>query len=193
MKYLVGISCLFLISISAVRAQSIGGSAFGAPVLKVTKIHNRSSLLVGGRIGWIINNHLVLGGGIYSLVSEVQSGKYDSHSRQPLNLGFNYGGLEFEYIFLPDNTYHFSIDMLFAGGGLTYSVSKRNPANSDYLSQDLLVWEPSVNFEIKTINWMHIDLGLSYRMISSLDERYTIKKSDLQGVSFIMSIKFGAY
>ncbi len=193
MKFLAAFIGLLLISISPIRAQSIGGSAFGAPVIKVTQINNHSSLLVGGKAGWVINKHIVLGGGIYSLVSRVESGMYDSHSGKPLKLGFNYGGLEFEYMFLPDNPLDFSVDMLFAGGGLKYSVSNGNPSTSDYLSQDLLVWEPSAYLGIRVIKWLHIDLGLSYRIISSFQEIYSIKKSDLQGLSFVMLIKFGNY
>ncbi len=193
MKFLAAFIGFFLISVLPIRAQSIGGSAFGAPVLKVTQIKNQSSLLVGGKIGWVINKHMVIGGGIYSLVSRVESGMRNSFGGEPLNLGFNYGGLEFEYMFLPEKTFDFSVDMLFAGGGLTYSVSNGNPANSDYRSQDLLVWEPSAYLGIRLERWMHIDLGLSYRIISSLQEIYSIKKSDLQGLSFVMLIKFGAY
>jgi hypothetical protein len=174
------------------NAQQFKGGAFGAPEIKITKLVDQSALLVGGRLGWIINKHFVLGGGFYSLVSNINTGMTDVEGKS-YYLGFSYGGLELEYVFLPDNKFNFSADMLFAGGGVSYSVKNKNAEDSYDLTQDLLVWEPSLNFELKTLSWMHVDFGLSYRFISQFDKFYNTSKSDLQGFNFLLILKFGEY
>jgi hypothetical protein len=174
------------------NAQTYGGGAFGAPEIKLTKLVNQSAVLVGAKMGWIIDKHFVIGGGYYSLVSDINTKMTDVEGK-PYYLGFSYGGLELEYIFLPDSEFNLSADMLFAGGGLSYSVKNKNASDSYDYSQDLLVWEPSLNFEIKTLSWMHIDFGLSYRLISQFDEVYSVSKSDLQNLNFLIILKFGKY
>ena len=61
---------------------------FGSPVLKYTSIANKSSLLIGGRGGYIINHSIVVGGGMYGLVTDVPSKQGDLVNENINNLHF---------------------------------------------------------------------------------------------------------
>lgn len=174
-----------------VKAQENG--AFGAPVLKYTSLVGQSALLAGGRFGWIINKSFVLGGGIYSVISRVKANSIDPVSGQEFVIALNYGGLEFEYVMLSGLPVHASFDMLFAGGGLAMNVPNKNVPHTSFYGQDLLVWEPGVNMEIKIIDWLHFDAGISYRIISSFNNFNNISKDDLQGLNGVITFKFGNY
>ena len=100
-------------------SQQNDNSAFGAPVIKFTSLVGQSAVLVGGRFGWVINKSIVLGGGIYGLINTVNTNVTDPISGQNVMLGFNCGGLEFEYIFFHDEPIHASFDMLV---GLDYNL-----------------------------------------------------------------------
>ena len=167
--------------------------AFGAPVLIYTSLAGQSALLAGGRFGWIINKSFVVGGGIYSLVSQLKANSIDPISGQEFMIAFNFGGLEFEYVLLSDSPVHASFDMLFAGGGLSMNVPNRNVPHTSYYGQDLLVWEPGINLETNIVDWLHIDAGVSYRIISSFDQYESVSKDDLQGLNGVLTFKFGAY
>ncbi len=180
-----------LVVITSIKAQENG--AFGAPVLKYTSISGQGALLAGGRFGWIINRSFVVGGGIYSLVSQVKANSIDPVSGQEFMTAFNYGGLEFEYVFLSDLVVHATLDMLCAGGGLSMNVSDRNVPHTSYYGQDLLVWEPGINLETNIVDWLHIDAGISYRLISSFNSYNSVSKNDLQGLNGILTFKFGSY
>lgn len=188
-------SFIFLIIIISPDSfpQSFESGAFGAPVIRYTSIAGQNSLILGGRFGWIINKSIVLGGGFYGLTSVVHTGYKDIPSGQNVMLGFNFGGLELEYIFFPDAAVHFSLDMLMAGGGTYYSVADLNIPHGSYFSQDLLVWEPSINLEFNLLSWFHSDVSFSYRMITSYPANYGIRKEDLAGPSFGLEFKFGKY
>ncbi len=194
MKRIIYSAILFFFLLnSKISAQGFESSAFGAPVLRYTSLAGQSAFIAGGRFGWIINKSIVLGGGLYGLISNVSTGYKDNPSGQNVMLGMNFGGLELEYIFFPESFIHGSIDMLFAGGGTYYSVQNTNVPHSSYFSQDLLLWEPSINIEINVLPWLHTDLNYSYRIITSYPANYNISTRDLEGSSIGLVLKFGKY
>jgi hypothetical protein len=188
--FIIIISLLFP---SALFGQKIESSAFGAPVLKFTSLKGQSALVIGGRGGWMINKKIVLGGGFYALANNVKSGIIDPQNGQNVSMGFNYGGLELEYIFWSEASVHASLDMLLAGGGVTFVASNENTSHLNYYSQDLLVWEPEVNIEFKIVNWLHLAAGISYRIISSYNAYFGISKDSLSGLNGVFTFKFGTY
>jgi len=190
-KFYYSTSIICILLIGSLNAQGFESGAFGAPVFKYTHLANQPALMVGGKGGWIINRRFVLGAGIYALTSDVKSPYIIEQSSQSLMFNFNYGGLEFEFLLLPQSKYNLTFDMIFAGGGVEFY--NPNKSSTKYGSVDLLVWEPGLNFEAELFKWLHADAGISYRIISSYKETYNITKDDLQGLSFLLTFKFGAY
>jgi len=127
------------------------------------------------------------------LVNKVKTNIVDPLSGQDVMLGFNCGGLEFEYIFFPDSKIHASFDMFLAGAGDTFSVPDKSVPHTSYYSQDLLLWEPQVNIEFEAADWLHIDAGVSYRIITGYDITNGISRDDLKGLSALVTFKFGRY
>jgi len=183
------VTAMILLSVSAF-AQNWENGAFGAPVLKYTRLADQSALIVGGKGGWIINKRIVLGAGYYALTSDVSSDFTDEEYNQNLMLKFNYGGLEFEYLVLFESRYNLTINMLMAGGGLNFYLKD---INKNFSARNLLVWEPQLNFEVELYKWFHADAGISYRMISGYTEVYNISKNDLQGITVLLILKLGEY
>lgn len=178
--------------------QQLDGGAFGAPVVKFSSIAGQSSIFAGGRFGWVIDSNIVLGGGIYALTNKVKTNITDPISGQNVMLGFNYGGVELEYIFFPKSNVHFSVDMLLAGAGTTYSVLNKDVPHSNYFSQNLLLWEPQLNFEFNILYWFHIDTGISYRICTSpgtviFYNTGGVSLKDLSGASGLVTLKFGSF
>jgi hypothetical protein len=183
---------------SPIFAQENDGGAFGAPVIKFSSIAGQNAILAGGRFGWVIDSNIVLGGGIYALANGVKTNIVDPKSGQDVLLGFNYGGIELEYIFFPGNYIHASVGMLFAGAGTTYSVSDKSVPHSSYYSQNFLLFEPAVNIEFNIIDWLHIDTGVSYRISvkPGTDQFYDtggIGLNDLKGISVLLTFKLGEF
>jgi hypothetical protein len=185
---------IFIISLSLIPpltpAQTCDNGAFGAPVLKFTKIAGNTGIIVGGRAGWIINKRFVIGAGYYTLANEVSSDYMVPPDNKRLLLDLNYGGLEFEYLILYESTYNLSLSMLFGSGGLNFYLKDEN---KKFSNRNLLVWEPNISFEVKINEWLHADAGMSYRMISSYTDVYNISRNDLQGITGILTLKLGGY
>jgi hypothetical protein len=195
MKFFSGILIILFafIFFDNTDAQSKSYGAFGAVSFKYSSIANQNAVIAGGRFGWVINNSIVLGGGYYALLGTVSSNYKDHLNGGSPSFGFNYGGLELEYIFFEEKPIHFSLSMLFAGGGLYFNPPNANLSHENYFSQDLLVWEPALNIEANSLKWLHFDLSFSYRLISSLKDVYGVTKTDLKGLSAGITFKFGSY
>ena len=195
MKILFRISFIsFLLCFTTIISAQNKFGAFGAPVIKYTSIYNQNALILGGRFGLVINESIVIGGGFYGNINGIHTDYIDTPSGQKVMLNMNYGGLEFEYILFPHSTIHGSIGILLAGGGLYFGVSDKSVPHNSYSKLDLLVYEPSVNIELNSLSWLHIDLNISYRIITSYNHAvYGIDKNDLTGSSVGLIFKFGGY
>jgi len=183
----------FISGMNLSYAQQNDGGAFGAPVIKFSSMAGQNAILSGGRFGWVINKNIVLGGGFYALVNKVKTNIVDPLSGQEVLLGFNCGGLEIEYIFFPDSKIHASFDMFLAGAGDTFSVRDKSVPHTSYYSQDLLLWEPQINLEFEAADWLHMDAGVSYRIVTGYDITNGISRDDLKGISALLTFKFGRY
>ena len=175
------------------RAQAADNSAFGAASLKITKMLGQNSAILGGRFGWIIDNHFVLGGGVYALVGGVNANFTDPVSNEEVQLNFNYGGLQLEYVFFPQSAVHVSADLLIAGAGTYYSVPDQSKQHTSYFTQSFTVYEPELNLESDLLTWLHLDLSGSYRIVKGFDEFQNITANDIEGFSGAITFKFGSY
>lgn len=191
-RFYIAITFSFLV-LGTTKAQGFESGAFGAPVIKYSKIVNQSALIIGGKWGWVINKRFSIGTGFYSLVTGVNTHYVDTQSGQTVLFKYNYGGLELEFLALKDSKFNVTIDMLLAGGGQNFYAEKNNNAKTNFGTSDFLLWEPQIDFEYELYNWLHIDAGLSYRMISSYNKVFNVDKNELEGTTFLLNFKFGKY
>ena len=181
---------ILIISTASFFAQGFESGAFVSPVFKYTRFINQEALVIGGKGGWIINKKFVLGAGYYVLTSDVKTSYHDAQNHQDVMMNFNYGGLEFEYLFLYDSKFNISLDMLLGGGGESFYIQNNS---KNYGTANLLKWEPQLSMEIELYTWLHADAGISYRMISSNYEIYNVSRNDLQGINVLLNFKIGEY
>ena len=171
-------------------AQDFESGAFAAPVFKYTKFIGQSGLVAGVRVGWIINKKIVLGAGYYALSTDIKSSYTDPENNKTVMMNLNYGGLEFEYLLLNDSKFNLTFDMFLGAGGTEFYIKDRS---KNYVKSNLLVWEPGLNFEVKLLDWLHADAGISYRMSFDNYEFYNVTRNDLQGINLLMTFKMGKY
>jgi len=201
MRHLLFIIMLFVFA-SDVAAQEqtlfkgdFEKGGFGGAVVKFTSINDQSAVMVGGRGGWIINHSLVLGGGVYGVVTEVNAPAGVLPLERPLDIEFGYGGFEMEYIIHPKSLVHFSIYTLI-GGGVTNFVkdvgavteSNEQAGESDFM----FVLEPAVNAELNVTTWFHLNGGVSYRLTSGVNQE-GLNDCDFSGMAATLTFKFGKF
>lgn len=168
---------------------------FGGPVIKYTTIKDQGAVMVGGRGGWILNHSLVLGGGGYGVVSEVDAPAGVLPEEGPLDIEFGYGGFEMEYIFHSDSLIHATLYALMGAGTARYvkDVGPVSESNEQAGASDLVgVFEPGVGAELNVTTWFRLDAGVSYRMVGGAGQA-GLSNQDLAGVAGILTFKFGRF
>lgn len=171
-------------------------SGFGGPVIRFSRIHDQSAILIGGRGGWILNHSLVLGGGGYGVISEIDAPEGALGPEEgPLDIEFGYGGFEIEYIVDSDSRAHYTVYTLIGIGATNYvkdsgSVWESNEQSGE--SDFLFVLEPAVTGELNVTTWFRFNLGVSYRLVNGVDQAM-LDDGDFSGPAVSITLKFGKF
>ena len=165
---------------------------FGGPVIKAGQINGSPGLFVGGRGGWIVNHSLILGGGGYGLVNNVDAlvpGLYGARYVE-----FGYGGFEIEYVNRWDQLIHWSVMVLVGGGGVGYRSVDDEVLGFDppHQTDEVFVAEPSVQVNLNVTEFFRISAGASYRYVSGVTSPATSNEK-LSGGSGVLTLRFGKF
>jgi len=144
---------------------------FIGPVAQVTTIAENMAFSLGGRIGWMGNRRYVVGLGYYSQLTKIEI--------QTNKTVMNYGGLELEYIFFPDELIHFSVYSLLGYGGLKCGKYDH-----------FFMVEPGAHVVLSMTDIFHIEFGISKRFVKDVDSDF-VDFSDLNNYSWRAGFKLG--
>lgn len=142
-----------------------------APSLGYTSIRSNAGLLVGGKGGVILNHRLVLGAAGYVYVN-------DAFGNTGAVADFGYGGAYLEYIFRPQELFHFSLSTVLGGG----------TANTDFV----LVANPAVNGILNLSSTVHLGVEIAYRATKVMATNRP-NTGWFSGPSFALFLQFGQF
>ncbi|MGE5805390.1 MAG: hypothetical protein ACM34M_06320 [Ignavibacteria bacterium] len=168
---------------------------FGGPVAKFTSINSRGAIMLGARGGWIFDHSFVVGGGIYTLVSEVDAPENILPAQGPLDIDFSYFGLEAEYVLQPSSLIHYNFYLFVGAGAVRFlkDVGSFSKNNTQVEETDLtFVLEPAANAELNVTDWCRVMAGVSYRITTGVTQ-VGLKNSDFTGLAASLTAKFGSF
>ncbi len=173
--------------IQTLVSGDIKHGGFGGPTLRFGQVLGETAVLVGGRGGWLIDQHFVLGGGGMGLSSEIS---VPVPALQTLydKVFLGYGGVYLQYIFWPEKVVHMTLGSLFASGGVGYS-----PIDNDFIqdiSTSIWVIEPEISAELNITSFMRLLGGVSYRAVTGVDI-VGMTNADLSGINGVLMLEFG--
>ena len=201
MRYLTLFIMLFMVATNAAAQEETlfkeenETSGFGGPVVKYTTIHNQRAVMLGGRGGWIIDHSFIIGGGAYGTASEVNAPAGVLPLAGPLDIKFEYGGLELEYLFKPNSLGHLGMYVLIGGGTIKYDKDRGGDGESNEQAGEndyVFVLEPAVTGELNVTTWFRLNAGISYRHVSGVTQ-VGLKQSDFSGPAATLTFKFGTF
>ena len=201
MRYLAFVIALFMCAPGATAQErtvfkdSVASGGFGGPVAKFTSVNDQAALMLGGRGGWVINHSLLIGGGGYGIVTEVDAVNGALADQGPLDLQFGYGGVEVEYRIHPLSVWHLGVSTLVGGGSINYVRDVGSVAESQEHvgeSDTVFVVEPGVNAELNITRWFHLNAGITYRVVGGVTQA-ALRNRDLSGVTGALTFKFGKF
>jgi len=173
--------------------DTVGG--FGGPVAKLTRVNGQSAIMLGARGGWIFDHSFVIGGGIYTLISEVDAQENILPAESPLDIDFSYFGLEAEYVFQNSSLVHYNFYMFIGAGAvrLLKDMGSFSKDNTQVEETDLVfVLEPAVNAELNVTEWCRVMIGVSYCITTGVTQ-VSLRNRDFTGLTASLTVKFGSF
>jgi hypothetical protein len=188
---LIVLTCKISAQEKTLLSSEIVHGGYGGPEVKFTQIDQNFAVLVGGKGGWIINHTFVLGAGGYGLVNNIDAKRTLATGERPL-LALGYGGLFLEYIQDWDQLLHYSFSAIIGGGIISYRHRDNNDMDDDFARKNFFIVEPAANGEVNITSFFRINLGVSYRLLSSVDFD-GFNDQNLGGLSANLTFKFGKF
>ena len=189
------LAAIFLAMLLATTARAgslfpghIESGGFLAPVVKGSEFHDDTEVFLGGRGGWILDHKLVLGAGIYTMVSDVIAQNTEGLDRV---VKFTYGGLELEYVFFNNSVVHPTISVLTGLGG----IKLRDPvagSEEDPDSDSVFVLEPGLHLVLNLTDFARFTMGGGYRYVSGVDLA-VFSNADAEGAFGMVTLKLGMF
>ncbi len=175
--------------------RPLRSGGYGGPELRVSRLAGRTALLVGGRGGWVVNRHFVLGiGGFGSATTDVRTGwRFPSGREARLRLG--YGGVDLGWVTRPARLVHLSANVLVGAGGASYGDGRARDAGPDLAerpSDAFAVVEPGLAAELNVTPHLRVAAGASYRQVSGV-RLPSLRAADLSGAAGTVILKFGRF
>ena len=171
--------------------QEARGGYFGAPVVRWTTIRDQGAMMLGGRGGWNVTSSLLLGGGLYGTMTEIdapQGAVPDAPG--PLDVKFESFGLDLEYAAHRAAPTYLTLNVFFGGGAAHYVRDKTVEQHGE--TDFMLLLEPAVGIERRITNWLHVNLAVSYRLVSGV-EQPGLEDGDFNGPDAALAVKFGRF
>ncbi|MGD1844342.1 MAG: hypothetical protein ACFB10_03000 [Salibacteraceae bacterium] len=163
-----------------------------------TRFDSEDGLLIGGRVAWIINHRLAIGGAGYGLANNLNLQSQEFNARL-YDFNFGYGGLLVEPIVGSSKPIHVSFPTLLGAGGANFENSllfyDRDAESWTDLSREsdsFFVLEPGVELELNLLRYFRLSTGISYRYLMGLDLG-DVDDDKLDGLSIGLALKFGFF
>ncbi len=173
-------------------------AGFGGVDLKMSRIKDDRTLLMGMYAGTIINRNYLLGLAGYGIASTNDfKGSYPGSTVQrKLNLHGGYGGVIIGATMFTREIIHLSFPILLGAGSMDVVDDKFLNSNTAWdvtiEKSAFFVLEPSAQIEINITKKFRIAGGVSYRYITA--SGFTnLENDDLTGLASTLSFRFGRY
>jgi hypothetical protein len=175
-------------------SEDIWSGGYGGATMMYSRILDHDALFLGGRGGWIINHHFVLGVGGFAMVTRVPPPAGAPDIGEDLRTEFRYGGLWLEYILLPGKLVHGSIGTLLGGGDVAYRRLVQHTEREDQVVENDVVFaaEPVISLELNITRVFHLSVGAGYRYVGSVNLT-GLRREDLSGFTGSVILKFGKF
>lgn len=194
MKKLLILLCLFSIYVSAASAEQqtlitgkFENSGYGGPMLRSAVIKGNTGVMAGGEGAWLVNRTFFLGGAGLGLVSTFKASSFDPAKTG--DLSYTYGGIKIGMILNSDKLMHPVVHTLIGFGTVGYTPSGGTTTDRS----NIVVIEPGIDYEINITPFFRADLGVSYRVVTGVDNTSGLSNSDLSGISFGFMLKWGGF
>jgi hypothetical protein len=164
---------------------------FGAFVVKYIVIRDQGAIMLGGRGGWNVTSSLLLGGGMYGTLNGVDA-REDAVPDAPgrLDVKFESFGFDLEYAVRPAAPTHLTLTAFLGGAADRYVRHKTDQQHGE--TDFMTLFEPALGVERRITGWLHLNLGVSYRLTSEVEQQ-GLEDGDFNGTAVALAVDLGRF
>lgn len=195
----------------------LGGSGklehggYGGPQIKVGQFEDYTSVMIGGRGGWVINHTFTLGIAGFGMVN-APTVSYNNIENIDVDAAIRsgYGGFFLEYTNSPNSVIHFTGNVLIGWGSLAFDEDQDFFDGMNHLDDDnhdfdddpwaaYFIVEPSIGIEMNITSFFRVGFEGSYRFSNRIGSGNSfrsiseIEDYNMDGFSGNLVFKFGAF
>jgi len=164
-------------------------------VSPVLKQNGKIDLTIGGKVGWYLNDQLILGTEGYRFANGIN---LEAISSEQFDCSGGYGGLFLEYKIVSGKKTSISVPLLIGTGeielnnrGILKSVNEVEVQNYKTTS-NFFVTESGINVTFQVAKYVGIGFGTSYLFVNGLNfSNQSFANRDLAGLTTNISLKIG--
>lgn len=187
---------LQLISFSAFSQSSTeslfggGGTGIGlvgGTALQYGPVAGDEALFSTSKLGVVLGSNFSVGGFYQASIGEIYP---DVETQAGVYHDMRMGGLFLEYTLNPDNLIHLTFPLQVGVGEVQAGFS--DGGGGDIFGEDnLFVIEPGAMLEVNLLPWARLQGGVTYRIISGVDNYRGVHAEDLSGLTGTVGLRFG--
>jgi hypothetical protein len=176
------------LSAQAAQVDSAGRRAESAAavLLKGGEVADAGRVLLGGWVGLVFGEHLMLGGGGITLLEAVELP--GSESGTGFDLGMGYGGVILKRWWDLPGRLTGEGGLLLGAGNAT--VNDRRTGR-EVGSENFPVLEPEVGLAFRVFREVRIGISVGYRLVWSIQDLPRVSSDDLRSFSGTLSLRAG--
>ncbi|QZT38466.1 hypothetical protein K5X82_06105 [Halosquirtibacter xylanolyticus] len=152
-----------------------------------SQFKDNKSLLVGGKLGLMINHSFYFGITGYAKIGDMRYEKQET----TVGVGMGYGGLFIGKSFLFNEIIHPRIGLSGGYGGSSEYLMKDNVRGANHVAGFMYI-EPELALEINISNHVRLVTGATYRIVN-MSNFELLSTGDLDGLSINLAIVFGKF
>jgi hypothetical protein len=155
------------------KNRKLSFSIFASPIFEFSGVNGSFGFSSGGGGAIIINQTLFIGGYGLKLAPVIQKElTLDGQNYQDLEIDFNHAGFWVGYIHDFRKLIHFGGSAKFGWGNIALDHASYPGTYDD----NVLVITPQAEVEVNVSKWFKINVGLGYRLVTSVNENIFTKK-----------------
>jgi hypothetical protein len=163
----------------------VGG--FATPTIRFMEVGDDLGLLGGAKVGVLINHSL--GVSVMGYGTILRPGPEDLEDLESLEIA--YGGIAFEYIFMPHSVFHVCVPVSVGGGRVRFVGKYRDPDSGEDSGSFFMV-EPELDLEVNLTRNLRLNLGVAYLSINGTDFA-DFTDEDLSSLTGTVALRVGSF
>lgn len=192
MRWAFGVGLLLLLPgpllAQATQADSSPGRAESAAavLLRGGRVADAERLFLGGWVGLVFGEHLMLGGGGVTLLEDVELP--GSESGTGFELGMGYGGVLLKHWWDLSGRFTGEGGLLVGAG---HAAVNDRRIGREVGSDNFPVLEPEAAIAFRVFRRVYLGAAVSYRLVWSVEDLPRVSAGDLRSFSGALSLRLG--